>query len=85
MSIKQKKCKNPEDTNWSWNVFDHKWNNLKRWVECCEKEFGKEGTIKVGRMGDMMRTIEEGQHKIDDLIIEQVLKESDDNSFQKRI
>jgi hypothetical protein len=58
----------PKDA-FEWNLFDHKWNNLKRWVELCEEKFGKEGPIAVGRMGDMMRFIEEGHKHFDDEIL----------------
>jgi hypothetical protein len=56
--------------DWDYNILDHKWNNLKRWVEGCEKKFGKEGLIPVGRMGDMMRKIQLMSDKTDDAIIE---------------
>ena len=56
--------------NFDYDILDHKWNNLKRWVECCEKKFGKDGLIPVGRMGDMMRMIQSMSDNTDDAIIE---------------
>lgn len=55
--------------NWEFNPIGDKWDNLKNWVECCEKKFGHDGSIQVGRMGDMMRHIEKIHKAVDDVII----------------
>lgn len=60
---------------WDFVVLDHKWNNLKRWVDCCENKFGKDGFILVGRMGDMMRTIEE----MDVSVVDTIMKSLSEN------
>lgn len=55
-----------------YKILDHKWNNLKRWVEACEQSFGKYGLIKVGRMGDMMEIIQSMSDKTDDIVVESI-------------
>jgi hypothetical protein len=59
---------------WTYEIFDHKWNNLKRWVEKCEEQFGKDGLIPVGRMGDMMRHIQSMSDKTDEIVINTLTK-----------
>ncbi len=54
---------------WDYKILDHKWNNLKQWVEKCEEQFGKEGLIQVGKMGDMMRLIQGMSDKTDEVIL----------------
>lgn len=59
--------------DFNYKILDHKWNNLKRWVEACEDKFGKRGLIPVGRMGDMMRLIQEMSDKTADIIINSLI------------
>ena len=58
-----------------YEILDHKWNNLKRWVEKCEKEFESDGLMPIKRMGDMMRLIQKVSDVTDDIIIAEILKE----------
>jgi hypothetical protein len=64
---------------WDYKILDHKWNNLKRWVECCETKFGKDGLIAVGRMGDMMRKIQEMTDITDEAVIKFMRGKNEDS------
>jgi hypothetical protein len=55
---------------WDYDLLDHKWNNLKRWVELCEQRFGKDGLIPVGRMGDMLRFLDKIEYEIDSAVLD---------------
>ena len=57
-------------TDWTLDVLENKWGQLKAWLGGCEKKFGKDGTMTVRSFQSMMNTLEELESKIDETIIE---------------
>jgi hypothetical protein len=61
-----------ENMTYKYKILDHKWNNLKRWVESCEKGFTGDGLMPISKMGDMMRTIQAMNDVTEKAIIEAI-------------
>ena len=55
---------------YSWNIFGHQWNNFKSWVNCCEKNFGKDAILTYGKLQEMIEYVDTTTEKLDDKIIE---------------
>ncbi len=57
-------------SEWEMNVLDHKWINLRKWVDCCEKNFKHGGIMNIQDMRRMMDTLDKHEKVLDDRIIE---------------
>jgi hypothetical protein len=53
----------------SWNLLDHKWNNLNRWVEGIEKKFGSDTKVPLSSIKKTMAMADKIEKDTDEAII----------------
>jgi hypothetical protein len=57
---------------WEWKLCDHKWNNLKRWVDAFTEGKDDADMMRVLSLKEMVNAIDIMQKTTDDVILAEV-------------